>query len=185
MTDELARAHLAVLAVPRVLDPRDHRALEHRRGRQAAQQALAALGGRGVIGGGAGERPRWPTGFVGSISHGAGRAAAVVARRDALVAPFEIGVDIEARLRVDPAVVAGTFTPRELDRRAAPSAPEDVLVLSAKESVVKAGGPLQLAAIDLRFDGGPRSGRFSGAGCRGRWWVGSDWVLTVALAVDR
>ncbi len=94
--------------------------------------------------------PCWPAGVVGSITHGAGWAAAVVARREQWLG---IGLDVEKRLPVARAdrLVAEILTPRE---RAGYEALDETqralrvtLTFSIKESLFKALYPL----VNKRF----------------------------------
>lgn len=94
--------------------------------------------------------PRWPAGMVGSITHGAGWAAAAVAKREQWQG---IGLDVEKRLAIARAdrLVGEILTPRESkayaalddDRRAL----RVTLTFSIKESVFKALYPL----VNKRF----------------------------------
>ncbi|MCQ4314900.1 4'-phosphopantetheinyl transferase superfamily protein [Stutzerimonas zhaodongensis] len=94
--------------------------------------------------------PCWPTGAVGSITHGAGWAAAVVARHEQWRG---IGLDVEKRLpptRAD-RLVAEILTPRELEGYVeldeAQRALLVTLTFSLKESLFKALYPL----VNKRF----------------------------------
>lgn len=70
------------------------RKVEFWAGRQCARQALEALGfsGEADLAIGEGQRPVWPAGFLGSITHGQGFAWAAVASTDQLQG---LGIDSE------------------------------------------------------------------------------------------
>ncbi len=76
---------------------REPRVVTFLAGRYCAEQALRAAGvtGRVVVRFGADREPIWPDGYVGSITHTAKWAGAVVARRNGLVG---IGIDTEELL---------------------------------------------------------------------------------------
>ncbi|WP_404369480.1 4'-phosphopantetheinyl transferase [Sphingomonas sp. MMS24-J45] len=126
--------------------------------------------------------PLFPPGFVGSLSHGAGHALAVMARECDLLS---IGCDIEPREPLPAAVANHVLRPSE--RVALQECPAwfDRLVFSAKEAVFKAqhrlsGGLPEFHEIAITFDGtgkeflaelcvapGPlsRGTRFTGTAC--------------------
>ncbi|MCH2341719.1 4'-phosphopantetheinyl transferase [Pseudomonas sp. NPDC047963] len=94
--------------------------------------------------------PCWPAGVVGSITHGAGWAATVVARR----AQWRgLGLDVEKQIPTTRAdrLVAEILTPRELEGYAAldetQRAQRVTLTFSIKESLFKALYPL----VNKRF----------------------------------
>jgi len=111
-------------------------------------------------------RPLWPPGVVGSVSHGAGLTAAVVAPADRAAA---VGLDLERASALDPDDAAVVLTAREraLVRAAADPAALATVLWSAKEAAFKAwsgsaGGALaaldpQLVEVDLDL----ASGRFA------------------------
>src|SRR5258707_403796 len=67
-------------------------------GRMLARRALRAIGGPEIaLISGTDRAPRWPDGFVGSITHTASRAAAAVARLEDFAG---IGIDIEIVSRI-------------------------------------------------------------------------------------
>jgi 4'-phosphopantetheinyl transferase EntD len=85
--------------------------------------------------------PRWPMGFVGSITHCRSyRAAAVGRSRDLL----SIGIDAEPHRPLPPSVVTGVLLPDEQLwlRDQPPGIHYDTVVFSLKESVYKAWSPL-------------------------------------------
>jgi enterobactin synthetase component D len=144
---------------PDLLDPEDFdrwgipsmRAVSKRQaeflaGRVCAYEALRRVTGVPGIPAVAEDRsPCWPTGVVGSITHGAGWAAVIVARSDQWRG---LGLDVEKLLPVSRAdrLAAEILTPRELE---ACSGLEDAqralrvtLTFSIKESLFKALYPL-------------------------------------------
>lgn len=133
------------------------------RGRDAAHRALRSIGAPdGPITVGPLRQPLWPDGVVGSISHAAGFAVALVAPSSG---SDGVGVDIE-RLRFAPELDDEVPTPRERSWLATiPTDDRDSAVLalfSAKESIYKAFFPRYRAffgfdAATLR----PRPGGFS------------------------
>ncbi|HBM06893.1 MAG TPA: 4'-phosphopantetheinyl transferase, partial [Pseudomonas sp.] len=94
--------------------------------------------------------PCWPAGVVGSITHGAGWAAAAVARREQWRG---IGLDVEKQIPTTRAdrLVAEILTPNELEGYAAldetQRALRVTLTFSLKESLFKALYPL----VNKRF----------------------------------
>lgn len=119
------------------------RQAEYLAGRLCARAALQANGAAAVVPGTDEERaPVWPEGFCGSITHGDGWAAAVVARSSDWRG---LGLDVENRLDSARAqrLAAEILTPDELARLD----PEQValqvtLTFSLKESLFKALFPL-------------------------------------------
>ena len=129
-------AHIAA-SVPK-------RAAEFFHGRLCARAALAHAGLQdAVIGVGGAREPLWPAGVVGSITHGAGLACALVLPRTAGLA---VGIDIERRMDAQAldAVRSGVLSAREQARLHALGgdfAWLATLVFSAKESFFKAAYP--------------------------------------------
>lgn len=132
--------------------------------------------------------PLFPPGFVGSLSHGADHALAVMAcERDLL----SIGCDIEPRDPLPTGVAGHVMRPSE--RAALRDFPAwfDRLVFSAKEAAFKAqhrlsGGFPELHEIAITFDGKgtkllaelrvevgplPRGARFAGTACIADRWI--------------
>jgi 4'-phosphopantetheinyl transferase EntD len=112
------------------------RRAEFAAGRYCARLALARLGVAPVaIPVGAGRAPVFPPGTAGTISHGAGLAAAAAAR-----APRLLGIDIEAALDLPAEIIDRVCAPAELDLAPAGLAAGlwARVVFSAKESVYKA-----------------------------------------------
>lgn len=146
---------------------------EYAAGRQAARRALSALGhGHAAILSAPTREPIWPEGVVGSLTHCAGYAAAVVARD---VRAASIGVDAEPNLPLPDEVVhlVMPHIERELLVDTAVARPDiavDRVLFCAKEAVFKAWYPLtrrQLGFHDVRVS------------------VGADGGFTARLVIDR
>lgn len=149
---------------PELLDPEDFdrwglpamaavskRQTEFLAGRICAYEALRRVTGvPGIPAVGEDRSPCWPTGVVGSITHGAGWAAVVAARSDRWRG---LGLDVEKLLPVSRAdrLAAEILTPRELEGYAtltdAQRALRVTLTFSIKESLFKALYPL----VKVRF----------------------------------
>ncbi len=121
---------------------------EYLAGRLCAREALHQLCGQALIPGRDEDGvPIWPAGVVGSITHGAGQAAAIVASAQQWQG---LGLDLEKRLSAERATkLAGEIlTPAELQRAAGLSAEQFAhlvtLTFSIKESLFKALYPLVL-----------------------------------------
>jgi len=109
--------------------------------------------------------PLWPRGFTGTLSHGAGRCAVAVARRDHLRA---LGLDVESADPLAADLVPTVLTPRERARLGADAGDAEPLRraklhFAAKEAVYKAvaaevGRLLELHEVEIELDE-PR-GRF-------------------------
>ena len=133
----------AEAALPRAVPKRR---AEFAAGRHAAALALARAGCFEAIGRAASGAPLWPPGFVGSISHGAGLAVALVAPVSAVTG---VGIDVE-RLIPDEQreeIASRILNDEERARLAAAlptsSAAEHLsLGFSAKESLYKCLNPL-------------------------------------------
>ena len=114
------------------------RQVEFALGRAAARSALVAVGGPpAVLPVGPHRAPVWPTGFLGSISHGGGRIVAVVTRVDVVDG---LGIDVEAAVSLEPAVGAQVHNAAEREAAERCGLPP-VAVFSAKEAVHKAVFP--------------------------------------------
>lgn len=146
--DTVVTRKLRTPADVRLLHPEEEpfvaRAVEKRRaefatGRHCARHALAALGlPETALPVGEKRAPVWPAAAVGSITHADEYVAAVVAlRRDAAT----LGVDIEARGRVEPRLWSHLFTQTEQSwlRRQAGDQRDTLatVMFSAKESFYK------------------------------------------------
>ena len=155
-------------------------------GRRVARLALERLGFDDTIER-VDRRPVWPDGAVGSITHAAGRAIAIVAQ----AASYRgIGIDLEALDSVSEEV-----TERIAARRERPDCDGGgALVFSAKESIYKAVNPivgeyLPFRAVEVRWDLAARSftaktledrpSRMAVAGGHGRFQRLGDCWLTV------
>jgi 4'-phosphopantetheinyl transferase EntD len=158
------------------------RVVEFAAGRVAARRALGALGVDPVaVPVGARRMPEWPAGIVGSITHCAGLAAAVVGRtRDW----WALGIDAEPALALEDEVRDSVTTPVE---RAALADPLDAtVVFCAKEAFYKCwsaldGAVLEFTDVEVVFDG-PTFVATPAGGDRwpGRWAVRDGFVLTAA-----
>jgi len=137
-------------------------------GRLCAREALRYLTGQGTVPAvGTDRAPQWPAGMVGSITHSAGWAAAVVARRENWRG---LGLDMEQLLSPTRAdrLAEEILTPTELRRLpeldAEPRAHLVTLTFSLKESLFKALYPLVLRRfyfqdaelVEWREDGSAR-----------------------------
>lgn len=131
------------------------RAVEKRRrefafGRACARGALAQLGiPAAAIPRSADGPPIWPPGIIGSITHGAGGAAAAVAPSSAFRG---LGIDLESLASARDADVLSTVaTPAELARYADSLGPLLLgpLLFSAKESVYKCLFPIGRRFLDF------------------------------------
>ena len=165
--------------------------------RSCARTALAELGvtPAPVLRGERGE-PRWPPGFVGSITHCAGYRAAAVARAMDVLA---IGVDAEPGEPLPDGVLDIISVPGERERlrrlaAAAPGTCWDRLLFSAKESVYKAWFPLTgrwlgFEDADVNIDPGgtfgarlltatAQAGGFPLTGFAGRWLASGGLIVT-------
>ena len=127
--------------------------------RACARDALAELGGpRVALVPNPDRSPRWPAGFVGSLTHSSTSCAAVVARAsDAL----SLGLDLEVDAPLDEALFATVCAPRErraLDAMARGRAARfAVRLFSAKEAFYKCqypltGARLACAQVELALD---------------------------------
>lgn len=140
---------------------------EFARGRACARHALSLLGcAPSPIMVGRGRQPVWPSGFLGSITHCEGLAAAVAAPVDRIVA---IGLDAE-RARPLPAEVRSLIL-NPSERTSDPESILETVVFSAKECVHKAIYPLHAIWLDfldveVRLD--PKAKTFRVAAAEGR-----------------
>jgi len=144
--DILGEPSLSPRAVPK-------RRAEFAAGRHVAALALARFGCNEPVLREPSRAPRWPAGFVGSISHGAGVAVAVTARSHDYRG---LGVDVEQWLsdeqcaevmervlsKAELALLAQAFPELSVARRVA-------LGFSAKESLYKCLNPLAAEFIEF------------------------------------
>lgn len=133
------------------LEAATKRQAEYLAGRICAHEVLRQATGTPAIPTiGADRAPCWPTGATGSITHGAGFAAAIAARREHWQG---LGLDVEKRLTTARAdrLVEQILTPRELQGYRALDDERRALLLtltfSIKESLFKALFPL----VNRRF----------------------------------
>lgn len=173
---------------PIVADCGDKRRRDFTLGRFCAHAALMQLGiAEGAIARDVRGVPLWPEAVVGSITHTAGYAAALVARKDCFLS---IGVDAERVGGVTDHLYARLFNK---DERAVLAAQmEDrrkllaTILFSAKEASFKAWSPVigkTLSFQDIHVelgDGGFRATSVSGD-VQGRFAVSGDLVLTSAF----
>lgn len=149
--------------------------------------ARLALGMDVPIEVGPGGAPRWPAGFIGSITHTDDDAAAV-----ASPTLRSVGIDLESIAHAAAVCdLLGTVaTPRDVIPEHASVA---ALVFSAKESVYKCLHPLgglvlQFADVDLVFGDGmfeiTRAKGYEVRGIRGRFALDDRHVATIAF-IDR
>lgn len=180
-------------------DASERRRLEFLNGRACAHAALRALGfGAEPLLCRADRAPLWPTGIVGSISHGDSFCAAAVARS----ADFAgIGLDIETDLPVSAEFARRVCSPIELARCAELGQAERLarVVFSAKESVYKLQYPLTGAVLywrdlEVLLEHSHFSARFTracppfhlGQALTGRWLHGEGLILSgVSLSKAR
>jgi enterobactin synthetase component D len=181
----LVQDHQRVIEALSELSPpgMPERAVDKRRadflaGRYAAQPALRELGSEELPARNDDGSPRWPGDVVGSITHGAGRALCVVARRSEL---RSIGIDTEGLMSEDSKVelYRRICTPRELAQLGELlSLAEHELVslaFSAKESLYKCLYPEVGRFMDFHA-ASVVGADVAGAGAAGK--------LTLELAVD-
>jgi phosphopantetheine--protein transferase-like protein len=173
---------------PIVADCGDKRRRDFTLGRFCAHAALMQFGIAGeAIVRDAGGAPLWPAGFRGSITHTAGYAAALVARKDCFLS---VGVDAERVGGVTDHLFARLFNMAERAMLAAQT--EDrrkllaTILFSAKEAGIKAWSPmtgnvLSFQDIHVELDeGGFRAMSIAG-NIQGLFAIGGGLVLTSAF----
>lgn len=126
------------------------RLAEFRHGRACARRALARLGTEEAdIPAGASREPLWPVGIVGSITHAAEAAAAVVARESDFLA---LGLDLEPGSPLDAELIPRICRPQEIDlilTNAADPGHAAKRVFSMKEAAYKALWPSVRLVLDF------------------------------------
>lgn len=135
-------------AVARAVDKRRR---EHAWGRSLARDALAQLGApAGPLPMGPDRRPRWPDGFIGSISHCDDLCAVLVARREAVRA---VGLDLEPRAPLEAELWPIVLTAAErstVEREApGPAGERAKLFFVVKEAYYKAQFELTETLLDF------------------------------------
>jgi len=160
-------------------------------GRVAAHRLFARLSGEPLpVLRGEGRAPRWPAGWIGSISHGAQYALAALA---SLAHVGGVGVDVEARGRLTAKMLRLIMTPGEV-ARANGDLDRALVVFSAKESLYKAlqprvGGFIGFHDVEVDVDHSEFRARYRGqrdlsaavAACRGYALCGDDAVATLVV----
>jgi enterobactin synthetase component D len=132
-------------------DPAARRQAEYQAGRELAATLLAGLGARTVqVGADADRAPRWPEGFVGSISHSRHLLGVAVGRQ---ADTRGLGIDLEAIADAEAieAIEAVCMLPDEhgLVAAALPRADWATLVFSAKEALYKCQFPLTRCPLEF------------------------------------
>jgi 4'-phosphopantetheinyl transferase EntD len=142
---------------------------EHVAGRLAARRAFGRAGSPHleVVGSEPDGRPKWPEGWTGSISHGAGVAIAAVAQSGR---PVGIDVERSAALALDEADLVLTDSEVELAAGAPDPAAVTTLIWSAKEAAFKAwstaaGGLEGVDPRDILIEADLASGRIEARAC--------------------
>lgn len=149
VTDKIVEGGLLAGEQALVVDAVPGRRAQFASARRCARAALAELGRPAVpILHDAQRRPCWPAGVVGSLTHSAGLAAAVVAPAGSWLG---VGVDAEPAVPLPGDVADLVLTPVERRRLAAwgrPEVPGGTIVFSAKESAFKVFSPLTQGWLD-------------------------------------
>ena len=163
-------------------------------GRVAAHRLFERAGGmRMPVLRGEGRAPRWPTGWVGSISHGAGYALAALAPADRVAG---VGIDVEARGRLTAKMLRLIMTPDEIERVGG-DLDRALIAFSAKESLYKALQPrvgvyIGFQEVEIDLDGSQFRARYRGsralsalvAACRGYTLGDDDAIATLVVFAD-
>jgi len=121
------------------------RRAEFAAGRRCARVAMEelGLGAEPILA--RGRQPQWPEAVVGSISHSRGYCVAAVGHASAYRA---VGIDVERRRPIEPAVAQRIAVPDEL--AAVPTAAAALVVFSAKESFYKLQHPVTGVFLGFR-----------------------------------
>jgi len=158
------------------------RVAEFASGRVAARRALAALGvGPIALPVGARRMPAWPAGIVGSITHCAGLAAAVVGWTADW---WALGIDAEPAVALDEEVRDAVTTP--VERAALVDPLDSTVVFCAKEAFYKCwagldGAVLEFTDVEVTFDGPCFVATPAGGEpWPGRWAVRDGFVVAAA-----
>lgn len=115
-------------------------------GRELAAEAIGLLGRAPVeVGRGPMREPLWPTCVTGSITHGAGTVAVVVAT---VGSATSLGIDVEAAGSFPADALPMWFTPRELDGGFGRSRHTATVGFSLKEALYKAMFPIVGRLVD-------------------------------------
>lgn len=141
---------LAATELPATARMSARRLREFSAGRHHARSALGRLGLHpAAVAVGPDRAPRWPAGFVGSISHAGDVVVAVAAP---CAATRAIGIDLEPAVALDDDLLRRVCRPEECDRLTALPSPlqRAKLIFSAKESLYKCVAPVM--GIFLEFD---------------------------------
>lgn len=163
------------------------RLAEFRTARSCAREALRMLGEATTsIPVGVDRAPVWPAGIVGSITHCVGYRAAVVAKREHVLA---VGVDAEPDAPLPPGVAEATLTAGETAAtRDLPAGINwDRLLFSAKEAIFKLqtqlGPAPHIAITEVHADGTIQTtSGLSDVHIDARWVAGSGLIVTAATA---
>lgn len=175
----MSTPYLAAAATVLPKAPADDRAarkarrlLEHQTGRLMARRCLVKLDCGRSPAGEPGAAPRWPEGYVGSITHG-GRLVAAIAARDHLF--IGVGIDVEPLTTAlgDRQLVGGDL--------ALPT-----MLVTAREAAFKCGlrdESGRWGRIKIDWAGSATAGTFTvpGTGLLGRWRIVRDHVVSVAV----
>lgn len=146
----------------------DKRKREFRAGRNAAKKAINQLDANGdiVILAEQNRRPRWPEGFIGSITHTQGYCAAAVAKQSDYLG---IGIDVEPRSPLQPETIAHICTADErqwLDQQLSVSGEDHwgKVFFCVKETLYKVFNPIHdvfLGFQEAEVELSPSDGAFA------------------------
>jgi 4'-phosphopantetheinyl transferase EntD len=176
----------------------DKRRTEFTAGRVLARRVLAQLGApQAPLGADADGVPAWPAGFVGCITHGAGRVAAAAAARAEVAG---IGIDMEAVMRFHPELESQFLSQAEVRQQLAATSGAErqarcAVLFCAKEAWFKCQFPLTRrrlgfdeARVEVDWDSGrfvlwPAEGAGAQAGVPGCSSVG-DGIARAAIVLE-
>jgi enterobactin synthetase component D / holo-[acyl-carrier protein] synthase len=162
-------------------------------GRVAAHRLFARSGAAPMpVLRGEGRAPRWPAGWVGSISHGARYALAALASADRIAG---VGIDVEARGRLNAKMLRLIMTPHEI-ARIGNDLDRALIAFSAKESLYKALHPrvgvyIGFQEVEIDLEGDEFRARYRGArafsalvaACRG-YTLGDDEAVATLVVLE-